>query len=113
MRASKQRAARLANLGFAVLLAAFVPFAGAQQPANAKLTQCFTCHGQDGLAKVPDAPNLAGQNESYLVKALQDYRSGARKHEVMSMMAKPLSDTDITQAAAYFSGIQIEVKKNR
>jgi cytochrome c553 len=110
MRASKLRAARLAAL---CLLAAFAPFASAQQPANAKLTQCFTCHGQDGLAKVPDAPNLAGQNESYVVKALQDYRSGARKHEVMSMMAKPLSDNDIAQAAAYFSGIQIEVKKTR
>jgi cytochrome c553 len=113
MQANERRAARLADLSFLVLLTAFAPFAGAQQPANTKLTQCFTCHGQDGLAKVPDAPNLAGQNESYLVKALQDYRSGARKHEVMSMMVKPLSDADIAQAAGYFSGIQIEVKKTR
>lgn len=62
------------------------------------------------MSKVPDAPNLAGQNESYLVKALNDYKSGARQHEVMSMMAKPLSDADIAQAAGYFSGIAIEVK---
>jgi len=81
-----------------------------KQAGNAKLVQCFTCHGQDGLSKAPDAPNLAGQNESYLVKALNDYKSGARKHEVMSMMAAPLSAADIAQAASYFSGIPIEVK---
>jgi cytochrome c553 len=77
---------------------------------NPKLAQCFTCHGQDGIAKVPDAPNLAGQNESYLAQALGAYKSGARKHEVMSMMAAPLSADDIDQAAAYFSGIRIEVR---
>jgi cytochrome c553 len=81
-----------------------------KQPGNAKVVQCFTCHGQDGMSKVPDAPNLAGQNESYLVKALNDYKTGARKHEVMSMMAAPLSSADIAQAASYFSSIPIEVK---
>ncbi|SNT35418.1 Cytochrome c553 [Noviherbaspirillum humi] len=96
-----------------LLLGAAAPPAGAADGgpgANPKLGQCFTCHGRDGLAKVPDAPNLAGQNESYLVKALTDYKSGARKHEVMSMMAAPLSTADIADAAAYFSGIAIEVK---
>ena len=77
----------------------------------AKAGQCFACHGSDGLSKVPDAPNLAGQNEMYLVKALKDYRSGARVHEVMSLMAKNLSDAEIDQLAAYFSGIEIVVKK--
>jgi cytochrome c553 len=62
------------------------------------------------MSKVPDAPNLAGQNESDLVKALNDYKTGARKHEVMSMMAAPLSSADIAQAASYFSSIPIEVK---
>jgi cytochrome c553 len=80
------------------------------QAGKAKAIQCFTCHGSDGLSKVPDAPNLAGQNETYLVKALNDYKSGARKHEVMSMMAQNLSATDIAQVAAYFSSIPIVVK---
>ena len=80
------------------------------QAGKAKAIQCFTCHGADGLSKVPDAPNLAGQNETYLVKALNDYKSGARKHEVMSMMAQNLSATDIAQVAAYFSSIPIVVK---
>jgi cytochrome c553 len=77
---------------------------------RAKATQCFACHGSDGVAKVPDAPNLAGQNESYLVKALNDYKSGARKHEIMSMMARNLSDADIKQLASFYSGIPVTVK---
>lgn len=80
------------------------------QAAKAKATQCFACHGADGLAKAPDAPNLAGQNEAYLVKALTDYKSGARSHEVMAMMTKNLSAADIAQLAGYFSRIGITVK---
>jgi cytochrome c553 len=80
------------------------------QAARAKATQCFACHGADGLAKAPDAPNLAGQNESYLVKALTDYKSGARQHEVMAMMTKNLSAADIAQIAAYYSRISVAVK---
>ena len=79
--------------------------------AKGRAGQCFVCHGADGLAKVPDAPNLAGQNAAYLVKALEDFRSGRRENEVMTLMAKPLSDEDIRQLAAYYSGIAIEVKK--
>ena len=82
--------------------------AGAGAPA--KVGQCFVCHGADGLSKLPDAPNLAGQNEAYLVKALNDYRSGKREHEVMSMMAKNMSNDDIASVAAYFSRIVINVK---
>jgi cytochrome c553 len=78
--------------------------------ARGRAAQCFVCHGADGLAKVPDAPNLAGQNPAYLVKALKDYRSGKRENEVMSMMAKNLSDEDIALVAAYFGNIAISVK---
>jgi len=78
--------------------------------AKSRAGQCFVCHGADGLAKVPDAPNLAGQNGAYLVKALKDYRSGKRENEVMSMMAKNLSDEDINLVASYFSGIAVTVK---
>jgi cytochrome c553 len=78
--------------------------------ARSRAAQCFVCHGADGLAKVPDAPNLAGQNGAYLVKALKEYRSGKREHEVMSMMAKNLSDDDISLVASYFTSIAVTVK---
>jgi cytochrome c553 len=78
--------------------------------ARSRAGQCFVCHGADGLAKVPDAPNLAGQNAGYLVKALNDYRSGKRENEMMAAMTKNLSDDDIAQVAGYFSGIAVTVK---
>lgn len=95
----------------AVLLATALPAsAGDVAAGKARVGQCATCHGADGIAKMPDAPNLAGQNEAYLVKSLQDYRSGARQHEVMSVMAKGLSERDIADLAAYYSSIAITVK---
>jgi len=78
--------------------------------ARSRAGQCFVCHGADGLARAPDAPNLAGQNAGYLVKALKDYRSGKRENEMMGTMAKNLSDDDIALVAGYFSGIVVTVK---
>jgi cytochrome c553 len=77
---------------------------------KAKAVQCATCHGADGMATLPDAPNLAGQSEIYLLKALHDYKSGARKNEMMKLMVAPLSDTDLEDLAAYYQSIQVEVK---
>src|SRR5579885_2540856 len=74
-----------------------------------KALQCQTCHGLDGQSKLPDAPNLAGQVEVYLAKALQDYRTGARRNEMMSLVAKPLKDDDIADLAAYFAAIPVTV----
>jgi cytochrome c553 len=74
-----------------------------------KALQCQACHGLDGLAKLPEAPHLAGQNPIYLVKAMQDYKTGARKNEVMSVVAPMLSAADIADLAAYFSAIPVTV----
>ena len=70
---------------------------------------CQTCHGLDGRAKIPEAPNLAGQSDVYLVKALKDYRSGARKNEMMALVAPTLKDNDIDDLAAYYSAIEVTV----
>ena len=66
------------------------------------------CHGPLGISTAPDAPNLAGQPAIYLAALLRAYRSGARKHEVMGVMAKPLTDDDITQLAAWFAAVRVE-----
>lgn len=100
----------LPALAAALLLVASTSMAAELAGARDKAGQCFVCHGADGQAKVPDAPNLAGQNGAYLVKALRDYRSGKREHEVMGMMAKNLSDQDINLVASYFSNIAVTVK---
>jgi cytochrome c553 len=75
------------------------------QAGRAKATQCAACHGLDGMSKLPEAPNLAGQTEEYLVKALNDFRSGARQNEMMTVMAKTLSDKDVANLAAYYHSL--------
>jgi cytochrome c553 len=65
---------------------------------------CFACHGPDGLSKIPGTPNLAGQQRAYLEKALHAYREGQQRQDpTMTAMAKPLSDPDIANIAAYFN----------
>lgn len=74
-----------------------------------KITACQACHGLDGLSKNPESPNLAGQIEGYLVKAMMEYRSGARKNESMNIVTKDLSEQDMADIAAYYSSIEIDV----
>jgi cytochrome c553 len=72
---------------------------------------CAVCHGVDGLAKIPEAPNLAGQNENYLIEQITAFKSGERKNEMMSVVVQDLLDADIANLAAYYSGIEISVGK--
>lgn len=65
---------------------------------------CFACHDVDGISKIPGTPHLAGQDPGYLETALRAYRDGqTRQNPTMNAMAKPLSDRDIVNIAAYFS----------
>ena len=75
-----------------------------------KAIQCQACHGLDGIAKIPEASNLAGQTDVYLVSALHAYKSGERKNDMMSTVAPTLSDEDIDNLSAYYSSIEITVK---
>jgi cytochrome c553 len=83
--------------------------AGDVTAGRQKALMCQACHGLDGRAKLPEAPNLAGQGDIYLVKALKDYRSGARKDDMMSLVAPALKDQDIDDLAAYYSAIEVSV----
>lgn len=83
--------------------------AGDAKAGKTKAAQCAVCHGTDGLSKMVEAPNLAGQPTAYLEEQLRNYRSGKRSHEIMGVIAKALNDKDIEDLAAWFSGIQIEV----
>ena len=101
------------GLMLALLFVALAPAASAADLAagRQKAQGCAVCHGQNGLSVVPDAPHLAGQPALYLATQLRAYRSGKRSHEVMAVMAKPLSDADIDNLAEWFASIPIEVKK--
>jgi cytochrome c553 len=101
---------RLVGLGLALALGLATGTAAASDTdaGRAKAQACAVCHGPLGVSTQPDAPHLAGQPALYLAAQLRAYRSGARKHEVMAVMAKPLSDDDIAQLAAWFAAIRIE-----
>ncbi|WP_183505068.1 c-type cytochrome [Methylobacterium brachythecii] len=102
----------MAAVSAAVLLTVFAVLpagAGDSAAGRKRAVACQTCHGIDGVSKMPDAPNLSGQVEGYLVKALTDFRSGARSNETMSLVAKELSDADIANLAAHYARIPVEV----
>lgn len=65
--------------------------------------QCRTCHGLDGLARMPQAPNIGGEPADYLEAQLRAFRSGERVHEMMSLVAASLTDEQIRDAAAWYA----------
>jgi cytochrome c553 len=100
---------RLALASLLLIFACAIAPASDLAAGRKKALQCQACHGLDGLSKRPDAPNLAGQPEPFLIKALNDFRNGARKNEMMSITVKTLTDSDVADLAAYYSAIKISV----
>ncbi len=88
------------------LLIANQAIAGDAAAGKAKAATCAGCHGENGISVQDDWPNLAGQKAAYLEIALKAYRDGSRKSDLMSGMATGLSDADIANLAAYFSGLK-------
>lgn len=93
----------VASLAQAQSTGAAAPDIGAGQK---RASVCFACHNADGISKIPGTPHLAGQERSYLESALRAYRDGARQNPTMNAMAKPLSDRDIVNIAAYYSNLK-------
>jgi len=72
--------------------------------------QCSTCHGRDGYAQIPIAPHIGGEPASYIRHQLTAFRDGTREHEMMSIVAKMLSDRQIADLAAWYAGHEVEVE---
>jgi cytochrome c553 len=66
---------------------------------------CQACHGAAGIGVSADIPNLAGQKSAYLQTQLTAFRSGDRKHDLMSAVAALLDDADVENLAAYWSSL--------
>ena len=101
------RGAPAVALAVLSLLACVTANAGDIAAGRRKALQCQVCHGLDGISKLPEAPHLAGQPERYLVKSLEEYRSGARKNDLMTLVVQNLGDQDIADLAAYYAAIEI------
>jgi cytochrome c553 len=72
---------------------------------------CLGCHGVDGYRNAyPNysVPKLVGQHPEYLIAALQEYKGDQRSHLTMHSQASELSDQDMADIAAYFSGTALQ-----
>jgi cytochrome c553 len=87
--------------GFA--LAANVSAAGDVEAGKNSSAMCSACHGADGNSAVPNFPKLAGQGQKYLLKQLNDIKTGNRTVVEMTGMLDAFSDQDLENLSAYFS----------
>ncbi|MGY9046892.1 hypothetical protein P775_25940 [Puniceibacterium antarcticum] len=96
--------ATLFSLG-GILLAGAVSAQTAGDPAEGRKLagQCRTCHGIDGYAKIPIAPHIGGEPAPYIMSQLTAFRDGTRTHEMMSVVAKSLTDQQIADLAAWYA----------
>ena len=92
----------VASLGGMVVLAGAVS-AQDLEAGRAVANMCRTCHGLDGYAQIPIAPHIGGDPASYLAGQLHAFRSGEREHEMMTIVAAGLSDTQIEDVAAWYA----------
>ena len=68
---------------------------------------CVNCHGDDGVSKIKEVPNLAGQNPAYLLEQIRKFGSGERKDQFMQGLIKVLKDEERIQIALYYSSIVV------
>ncbi len=96
--------------GTVALSTSLVANAGGDAAAGkAKAAVCAACHGANGKAAIPTYPNLAGQNEAYLVSALKAYKNKERaggQAAIMQGQVAALSDADIANLAAYYASLK-------
>lgn len=64
---------------------------------------CAGCHGDGGVSKTPGMPNLAGLDPKYIIAAVNAYKSGERKNDMMKTLVSAISDTELQNIALYFA----------
>jgi len=85
--------------------------AKAADDIEAKVQTCAACHGENGTPTDPKIiPIIWGQQESYIVKELHDYRSGDRENPIMTPIAKDLAQGDLRKIARVFAAKQWPAK---
>lgn len=83
--------------------------AGDSVAGQGKVVMCGACHGADGNSAAPNFPKLAGQGERYLLKQLNDIKSGARQVVEMTGLLNNLSDQDLADISAYYASQSMSV----
>lgn len=93
----------LVSLMLTLGVTGFAQAAGDAAAGQTKVAVCAACHGADGNSAAPNFPKLAGQGERYLLKQLQDIKSGDRQVIEMTGILTNLSDQDMADIAAYYA----------
>src|SRR5215471_3900285 len=73
------------------------------QTIEEKAQICGACHGENGIPQQKIMPVIWGQQQGYLYLQLRDYKSGARKNNIMSPLAQTLERDDMMALALFFS----------
>jgi cytochrome c553 len=96
--------AKFLSLGGIILAGAVAAQTAGDPVEGRKLAgQCRTCHGIDGYAKIPIAPHIGGEPIPYIAAQLTAFRDGTRTNEMMTVVAKSLTDQQIADLAAWYS----------
>ncbi|MFT5162294.1 MAG: cytochrome c553 [Alteromonadaceae bacterium] len=97
--------------GLASFVGAANAYEGNAEAGKAKAASCGACHGPDGNSAMTTYPKIAGQHAQYIYSQLAAFKQGmqsggkeGRYDPVMSAMAMPLTDDDMKDLAAHFSG---------
>jgi cytochrome c553 len=91
------------RLLLAVAVASALPPCAPAQTIEDKAQICGACHGENGIPQQKTMPVIWGQQQGYLYLQLRDYKSGARKNDIMSPLAQSLERDDMMALALYFS----------
>jgi cytochrome c553 len=84
-------------------LLAVVPFAANAQSIEQKAQACAACHGDNGVPADKSWPVIWGQYQGYLYLQMRDFKSGARKSDVMGPVVQVMQRDDMLAIALYFS----------
>ena len=102
-RRSARTASRRSWAIIAVLATTWLPAPARAQTIEEKAQLCAACHGENGIPQDKTTPVIWGQYQGYLYLDLRDYKSGARKNDIMSPLAQTLERDDMMALALYFS----------
>lgn len=97
--------------GLAVVVVALiatgpVQAAGSAETGKTQAAPCAACHGQDGATGLDGTyPNLAGQNERYLLRQLRMIQAGTRDIALMAGQLNGKSEQELADLAAYYASL--------
>src|SRR5690348_1828988 len=89
-------------ISLAILLLGLATFPLCAQSIEEKVQVCATCHGDNGLPKIPEAPIIWGQHAGYLYIEMRDFKSGARKSDIMQPQVANFEKAALLAIAQYF-----------